>query len=216
MLPLREFHRYVLISLAAVMLAACAGQKEPAQKLLGDIEAAVNAASADAAKYVPDQLNDVQTKLDDLKAAFNRQDYKAVVTGAPPLLSEAQGLASAAAAKKADVMKGLNDAWSSLSGAVPGYENAIQSRIDLLSQKKNRKMAAGIDLAAAKSSLSDATSLWSKAQGAFGNGNMDEAVATAKDVKAKLDSLASSLKMPPLASTATPAIPATPAATAAT
>ena len=104
-------------------------------------------------------------------------------------------MASAAAAKKAEVVKALNDQWTSLSGAVPGYMTAIQNRIDLLSKKSNRKLAKGIDLDAAKSALSDATSLWSKAQGAFGNGNMDEAVTAAKDVKTKLDDVAMSLKM---------------------
>ena len=72
---------------------------------------------------------------------------------------------------------------------------AIQNRIDLFSKKSNRKLAKGIDLDAAKSDLSDATSLWSKAQGAFGNGNMDEAVTAAKGAKVRLDALATSLKM---------------------
>jgi hypothetical protein len=177
------------------MLAACANQREPAQKMINDIEAAVNAASADAAKYVPEQLIGVQTKLGDLKASFARGDYKYVVQAAPAVMSEAQGLASAAAAKKAEVAKELNDQWTSLSGAVPGYVTAIQNRIDLLSKKSNRKLAKGIDLDAAKSALSDATSLWSKAQGAFGNGNMDQAVMAAKEVKSKLADLAMSLKM---------------------
>ena len=42
---------------------------------------------------------------------------------------------------------------------------------------------------------SDANSLWSKAQGAFGNGNLDEAVSAAKDAKAKLEALAGTLKL---------------------
>ncbi len=163
--------------------------------MLNDIDTAVNAASSEAAKYVPERLIDVQTKLGDLKAAFGRQDYAAVVKAAPAVLAEAQGLASEADAKKAEVAKALNDQWTSLSGAVPGSLTAIHNRIDLLSKKSSRKMAKGIDLNAAKSDLGDATSLWSKAQGAFGNGNMDEAVKAAKDAKAKLDALAATLKV---------------------
>jgi hypothetical protein len=195
MLSMKRVRQYALIFLAGAMLAACANQREPAQKVINDIEAAVNAASADAAKYVPDQLIGVQTKLGDLKASFARGNYKYVVQAAPAVMSEAQGLASAAAAKKAEVAKELNDRWTSLSSAVPGYMTAIQNRIDLLSKKSNRKLAKGIDLDAAKSALSDATSLWSKAQGAFGNGNMDEAVRAAKEVNTKLADLAMSLKM---------------------
>jgi hypothetical protein len=191
----RKIRQYALIFLAGAMLAACANQREPAEKMINGIEAAVNAASADAAKYVPDQLVGLQTKLGDLKASFARGDYKYVVQAAPAVLSEAQGLASAAAAKKAEVAKELNDQWTSLSSAVPGSMTAIQNRIDLLSKKSSKKMAKGIDLDAAKSALSDATSLWSKAQGAFGNGNMDEAVSAAKAVKSKLADLAMSLKM---------------------
>ena len=204
MWSIRHARKCALISLLAV-LAACAGQREPAQKMINDIEMAVTASSTDAAKYVPDQLIDVQTKLGDLKASFDRQDYQAVMTAAPPVLTEAQGLASAASAKKAAVTQALNDQWATLSGAVPEFAGAIRSRIDLLSKKSNRKLAAGIDLNAANSGLSDATSLWSKAQGAFGNGNMDEAVTTAKGVKAKLDALAMSLKMDLPAPAAKPA-----------
>jgi hypothetical protein len=195
MLRLQEFKKYALISFATLLLAACASQREPAQKMMNDIQAAVTAASADAAKYVPDQLNDVQTKYDDLKTAFDAQDYKGVLARGPAILAAAQGLADAAAAKKAQVVKDLNDQWTALAAALPAQVTAIQSRIDLLSQKKNKKLAKGIDLDAAKSSLSEATSEWSKAQGAFGNGNMDEAVSTAKDVKAKLDAAAGTLKM---------------------
>jgi hypothetical protein len=195
MWSIRRFREPALVCLAAIMLAACAGQREPAQKMLSDIDAAVNAASSEAAKYVPERLIDVQTKLGDLKSAFKRQDYQAVVKAGPPVLLEAQGLANEAAAKKVEVMKALNDQWTSLSGAVPGSLTAIGNRIDLLSKKSSRKMAAGIDLNAAKSDLGDATSLWSKAQGAFGNGNMDEAVKAANAAKGKLDALAATLKV---------------------
>jgi len=195
---------YALICMAAMILAACAGQKDPAQKLIGEIEATVNAASSEAAKYVPDQLADVQSNLDALEASFDKQDYAAVVTGGPAVLSAAQGLATAAAAKKDEILKTLNDEWTGLAAAVPGDVAAVQSRVDLLSKKSSKKLAAGIDLDAAKAGLSAAASLWSKAQAAFAAGNLQEAVSTAKDVKAKVEALAATLKVelpPPAAST---------------
>jgi len=192
---IQRVSHYALISMAAIIVAACAGQKEPAQKLIGDVQASVTAASAEAAKYVPDQLADVQTKLGGLKASYDKQDYAAVVAEAPAVLSAAQNLATAAAAKKDEILKTLNDQWSGLAGSLPAAVAAVQDRIDLLSKKPGKKPAAGVDLDAAKAGVGDATSLWSKAQAAFAAGNLDEAVSTAKDVKAKIEALAASLKM---------------------
>jgi hypothetical protein len=184
-----------VLSLVAIILAACAGQKEPAEKVIGEIQATVTAASTEAAKYIPEQLMSVQTQLDALKASFDRQDYAAVVRGAPPVLAAAQSLATAAAEKKDDALKALNDQWTALAGTVPSDLTLVQNRIDFLGRKANKRAAAGIDLEGAKSALSDAMSLWSKAQAAFATGNLDEAVKTAQDVKSKVEPLASSLKL---------------------
>jgi hypothetical protein len=184
------------LSFALLLLAGCAGQREPAQKMMNDIETAVAVASADASKYAPDQLNDVQTKLDDLKTAFDAQDFEGVLTRGPALLSEAQGLAGAAAVNKAGTTKALNDQWDSLANTVPDELTAIHGRIELLGEPNNRRLAKGIDLAAAKSGIDAAASQWSKAQGAFGNGNLDEAVAAGNDAKTKVDAVAVALKAP--------------------
>jgi hypothetical protein len=195
MLSTNPFRQCALISIVGIMLAACSSQKEPAQKIIGDIEATVNAASTEAAKYAPDQLVAVQGKLGELKASFDKKDYQGVISAAPPVMSAAQSLVSVTAAKKDQVTKNLNVEWTSLANALPGNVNAIQSRIDFLNKKANQKLAVGVDLDAAKSSLGDATSLWSKAQAAFAGGNLDEAVTTANSVKTKLDALAASLKL---------------------
>ena len=191
----KRIGQFAFVCLAALLLTACAGQKEPAQRLIAEIQATVTAAADEAAKYIPDQLMDVQTKLGELRAAFDKKDYPAVVQGAPAVLDAAQSLATAAAAKKDEVLKALNDKWTGLAGSVPGYMTAIQNRIDFLGKKANKKAAAGIDLDAAKAGLADAMSLWSKAQAAFAGGNMDEAVGTAQSVKAKAESLAAALKL---------------------
>jgi hypothetical protein len=191
----RRLGSLVLASVMAVALAACAGQKVPAERLIAEIQQTVTAASDEAKKYVPEQLVAVQTKLDELKASFDKKDYPAVVTAAPAVLDAAQSLATAAATKKDEVLKALNDKWTALAGSVPGHMTAVQNRIDALGKKSNKKAAAGIDLDSARSGLSDAASLWSKAQAAFAGGNMDEAVNTAQSVRAKVEAIAATLKL---------------------
>ena len=199
------FRRHASFCFALLLLAACASQREPAQKMIADIEAAVSAASADAAKYVPAQLIDVQAKLDDLKTALTAQDYKGVLARGPAILSEAQGLAAAAAARKADLKQSLDDQWSSLASLVPLEETTVQSRIEMLGERKHRKLAKDIDIEAAKSALDSAISQWSRAQGAFGNGNLEQAVAAGKEAESTLEAAASTLKIDLPAAQAVPA-----------
>jgi hypothetical protein len=114
-------------------------------------------------------------------------------------------LGRASAAKKGELMKALNEQWAGLAAVVPEYMWAIQSHIDQLGKSSARKPAPGIDLDAARGSLSDAASLWSKGQAAFATGNLAEAVTTAQSLKTNLESLATNLKVDLTAFTPKPA-----------
>jgi hypothetical protein len=177
----------------AIVFVACANQMEPAKNALDNINTTLNSVSADAQKYVPDQFADAQTKVAALTASFEKKDYAAVVTGAPAVLAEVNGLTGAAAAKKDEMVKALGNEWRSLAASVPQSLGAVQTRIDALSKTKH--VPKDIDLAAAKSGLADATSAWDKAQEAFKAGNPADAVTEAKDAQGKVASAAAALKL---------------------
>ena len=201
-MKLTRHARFAVALVAGLALAACASQLEPAKKMLGEIDAAVTAAGADAQQYVPDQVAGVKQKLADLQAAFDKKDYKAIITGAPALLAEAKGLA-AAAAKKKEVLEALNAQWTGMSAALPQAVAGLEARVASL--KKGGKLPAGVSkdaVASAGTTLTEIKSLWGEATTAFGAGNVADALDKAKGVQAKADELAAKLGM---AGGATPA-----------
>src|ERR1700723_154266 len=170
----------------AILFAACVNQMEPAKNALDNINSTLNAVSADAQKYIPDQFSQAQSKVAGLTASFEKKDYAAVVAGAPAVLSQVRGLADAAAAKRDEMVKALGNEWRSLAASVPQSLSAVQTRIDALSKTKH--VPKDIDLGAAKSGLADAISAWDKAQEAFKSGNPADAVTAGKDAQGKLAS----------------------------
>lgn len=182
------------IAVMLCVLAGCSSEVEPAQRLISDVDRSVRVAAPEAAQYVPEQLREVQDRLDSLKAAFDRDDYASVRSAAPAVLAGAQALSGAAAARRNMLLKALNREWSVLAATVPADVTAIQGRIELLGRNAGRK-PAGVDIDTARANLSHGASLWSKAQAAFATGNMDEAVTIAKTLESQLQDLAGALKV---------------------
>src|ERR1700761_2566749 len=103
----------------AILFVACANQMEPAKNALDNIQVTLNSVSADAQKYVPEQYAQAQAKAAALTASFDKKDYAAVVSGAPAVLAEVNGLSSAAAAKKDAMLKAEGDEWRKLAASIP-------------------------------------------------------------------------------------------------
>ncbi len=194
----------VFLAIATLLLAACASQLEPAKQAIANIEGAI-AAAPDAAKYVPDQLAAVQSKLTELKAAFDAKDYQAVLTRAPGVLKDAQDLLGAAMLKKDAVVKAMSAEWPALAASLPGLLSKVTDRAAALAKSKHAP--AGVDVAAAQSNTAAATELWTKAQAAFKSSDVETAVTSARDAKARIEAAAAAMKLtlpapPPVAAPA--------------
>jgi hypothetical protein len=190
----RHVYSFIVMILAATLIAACgSGDKGPAETALKAAEAAIDSAKGEAGKYMPDQVKSLESGLSSVREKFSKGDYKAVLSEAPALTSKAQEIASAAAAKKAELTK----SWEGLSSGMPRVVEAIKSRVDILSQSK--KLPAGMSaetLAQAKAGLSEITQQWTAATEASKGGNLMDAVAKASSVKVKAAEVLTLLKMP--------------------
>lgn len=196
MKTIQPYARFIALILAAFVVVGCANKMAPAQKAIADIEAAVTAAGEDATKYVPDQVQAVNDQLANLKGMFDKKDYKGVLAAAPAVLTQAQGLTAAAAAKKTETMDMYAGEWSNLASSVPQAVAAIQSRVDILS--KSKKLPAGMDAAtldSVKTSLAEANSTWTQATQAQAAGDLEQAVTLAQQVKTRTDELLTTLGM---------------------
>src|SRR6478672_3911677 len=179
----RVIYSFVMMIFAGALLSGCgAGDKGPAETALKGVEEAVTAAKADASKYLPEQVGALDAQVAALRDKFSKGDYKAVLSDAPALTAKAQELASAAAAKKAELAK----SWDGLSSGMPRVMEVIKSRVETLSQSK--KLPAGMSaetLAEAKAGLGEITQQWTAATDASKGGNLMDAVSKANSAKVK-------------------------------
>jgi hypothetical protein len=184
---------------AGLLVPACgSADKAPAEAAIKAAEAALTAVRSDAAKFAPDQLKPLDDGLAAAKANYEKGDYAAALGGAKDLAAKAGDLSSAIAAKRAE----LTRTWADVSAGVPKMAEAIQSRVDILSQSK--KLPAGLDkdkLEGAKAGLATLKQSWADASAAYSAGNLGDAVTkatTAKD-KAVETMTALNMQVPPAA-----------------
>lgn len=184
---MRTAVKWLSVLLAASLLVACAGQKEPATKAVADIEASLATLREDATKYAANELQQVESGLASLKDSLAKKDYKAVVAAAPAISTQLASLQQTVTAKRDEAqaaMAAAGEEWRTLSAEVPDMVAAIQSRVDILSQSK--KLPKGVTKEAfesAQSGLESMKSAWTSATASFGAGDPVKAVEQAKAAK---------------------------------
>lgn len=171
----------IILLFTATMFAACGdANKGPAELAIKAAEEAVNAAKAEALKFVPDQVTALETALASAKDKLTKGDFKTALTEAQGLVDRAKEVLAAAKAKKDELVK----KWTDLIQGLPEMIEAIQSRVDILSQAKELpdNMTAG-QLGWTKIGVAALNKDWTKALESFKSGNMADAISIAKSVK---------------------------------
>lgn len=179
---------FALVSFG-VLLAACGGQQEPARKAVETAETSINAIRDDAARFFPDDLKDLDASLAVMKDNYAKGKYPQVLTASRSLNTRIMQVTNALATEKTEnqaMTEELTAQWNTLSEEVPAMVEAVGARVASL--EKTGKLPKDVDeatFARVKTDTATMTQAWQQAQGAFSNGNMQEAVDMAQTAKEK-------------------------------
>ena len=193
---------WTCLLLASLILAACGGQKEPAEKAVAEAEAAISALREDAARFAPDQLKGLEDDLAQLKDNLAKQNYPAVLALARELSKSIGTVNATVAAEKAnaDVLaQQLTERWNTLSTELPEMVESVNARVTSLA-KNPKKFPEGVDAASFENIKAAADTMskdWQAALGAFANNNMQEAVDMAQAAQDKGTEVMNALGMTP-------------------
>ena len=170
--------RWLPLLLAVLMVPACGGPKQAAEKAVAAAEAAYGQIGVQANNLAPDQAKEIEAGLAEARANLTKGDSKAALAQAQELQSRIQTLAEAMPA----LLTRLQDDWKSLTTTVPGALSAVDRKLkDFGRPPAGMPGRAQFDAASGK--LTQLTAQWEEARGLSANGKLGEAVSRAERVK---------------------------------
>jgi hypothetical protein len=195
---MRSAKLFAILAAASLALAACANQKEPAERTFAKVESSLAEFHADAEKYASEELKDVDADVANMRKNLANQDYGAVVMNAPAVSGSIATLKQTVAQRKADAEQ-INAAaqteWNDLSASVPKAVDTLQARVDQLS--KTHKLPKGLDKAgfdAAKADFETMKTQWTQASAEFAEGKVADAVRMGRGIKSQSEDLMTRLE----------------------
>ena len=193
---------WLAASLAALLVVgACTHQKELAEQIVANADAALAAVHDAAAKYAPDQLQSVEAQVNSLKASLAKGNYVEVVASAPAVNTAVANLKQITEEKQTqadDALAKTKQQWRALSADVPKMVAAIQERVDSFS--KSRHLPSGMTKAAfesAKAQLAALNATWAQATSAVATEDYAGAVAKGQGAKEQAGAIMHALGMAP-------------------
>ena len=187
--------RAAALALAFTLAAGCS-QKDPAEQAIKAAEDALNAVYEDSQKYLPDRYAEVKASLDAARADFEQEKYAEAIAAVKDVPARAEQLGKDAVVAKQKRLAELNADWQRLSGSLPGLMTNIGTRLGELGKMK--RLPQGLDkqlLDEANAAYGNAQGAWQEAGNLFAGGDLEGAVAKAKDVEGMAQDLMTRLGM---------------------
>jgi len=178
-------------------VSGCANNEEPARQALAAAEASLAEVRVDAAKYAPDELQQVESRLARAKEDLAKEEYTDVLGGATQITKETAMLKDVVVSKQTQAVAATHE-WEALSEEVPKMVQAIENRVDSLTGAKLPKDLDKESFESAKAELQSMKSLWAEASAAFEAGNAILAADKARMVQAKGEEVIDQLGMSPV------------------
>jgi hypothetical protein len=185
--------RALLAALTLVLLVACGSAAAPARQALADIAGTLSVFGGEAALREPAQYAQVEERLGELRARYDRGEFRAVVAGAPAVRAAVSALRARVDADRAAALAGQNAEWAHYAAVLPDQFAAIERRLAQVAPARPHAPSRAADDEAQRG-VRAAVALWSKAQSAFASGNLAEALQAAHDVQERADALQASLR----------------------
>ena len=176
--------KLLVVGLMVLPLLVAGCSKGPAEAALKAADEAIANVAPDAQKFVPDQFATLTAAAAEAKASFDKGDYAAALAAAKDLPAKATEVATAAAAKKDELM----GQWNVMSKDMPILVADWQKKLDeLIASKKLPKTATPERVEEVKAKMAEVAATWTKATDAFNAGDIKGALENGAAVKAAVD-----------------------------
>ena len=169
-------------------LAACSSQKEPAEQAINRVENSVAAVQADAERFASEEYAAVQKSVADLRATYDKKDYKTVVTNAPSVQKQVSDLQATVAERRTafeEASARATEQWNGFAADMPRYIETLQKRVEATTKRRDRGSPTENSLM-----LDNVRNLWADASNLFNSGMPVEAARRAEEARAKAQELA--------------------------
>ncbi|HXY39498.1 MAG TPA: hypothetical protein VEQ10_07505 [Vicinamibacteria bacterium] len=186
----------------AAGLAAC--NKGPAREALAEVDRQLATAQPLLETYAPERLPPLRGLRSDAAARLAASEYTQALRLAQGLPGQIEGALAVAKARR----DALGAEWTPVAGRVPlVLEGAERRASELAAEARPSKGLDAEALGEVQAELQAVRAAWAQANAQFESGQLPKAVASGREVQARVEAAASRLGLSPAAAMAVAAAP---------